>query len=517
MYHRGSVLRLRCFCCSPPIISVFADHDFGCDNSDSTYEFKYESGLAFVDFLGEPVDSAVRQRAEAGHGVYGVKFFDFALPFGDQEIPDWVAGVDADVPLASPTENESNQTVAVFFLDVRTSKTPWKQGAERFQPDFEGDYLGERQWQWFEQSIRRSRASVNVVVNGLQVFANRYSDGNTAESWEKYPVAQQRLFDALLQGGVESPILISGDVHMTQMMRKDCARKGERHPKRTLVELTTSGMTHSWGTISTPIEDPDKKPTLLQRYRSFAGLTLMHSLHYLCPWTDILISTPSENEGLHETGGGEGATTGLQYSLLQNFGELEFDWKERTVSLRSIGKTLDRPPLLMAKFSMDQLSGRQSVPSPHLTSKDFHEETKSTRHQLYSSDWVCVNHRGRDSVLAHSIGHGSTLLVLITVVPLPLLLPAFLLLLVARRLSQRYSSSHWHETRIPGRKRRMLKRLVKGKLPKGMRVAKLLPLRYKTYASMAKRDMQRLARVKVSKGVHVVPVSMMCRDFPQFT
>ena len=63
----------------------------------------------------------------------------------------------------------------------------------------------------------------------------------------------------------------------------------------------------------------------------------------------------------------------------------------------------------------------------------------------------------------------------------------------------------------------MLKRLVKGKLPKGMRVAKLLPLRYKTYASMAKRDMQRLARVKVSKGVHVVPVSMMCRDFPQFT
>jgi len=29
----------------------FVDHDYGCDNSDSTYKYKYESGLAFVDFL----------------------------------------------------------------------------------------------------------------------------------------------------------------------------------------------------------------------------------------------------------------------------------------------------------------------------------------------------------------------------------------------------------------------------------------------------------------------------------
>jgi len=44
----------------------------------------------------------------------------------------------------------------------------------------------------------------------------------------------------------------------------------------------------------------------------------------------------SENQGLHLMGRGEGSTTGLQYSLLQNFGELEFDWRERTVSIRAI-------------------------------------------------------------------------------------------------------------------------------------------------------------------------------------
>ncbi len=65
-------------------------------------------------------------------------------------------------------------------------------------------------------------------------------------------------------------------------------------------------------------------------------------------------SDDSSIDGLYENGGGEGASTGLQYSLLQNFGEMEFDWLERTVTLRSLGKDEAKPPLLMAKFSMDQ-------------------------------------------------------------------------------------------------------------------------------------------------------------------
>lgn len=221
------------------LVRTCADHDFGCNNADRTYEFKYESGLAFVDFLDEPDVSPMRQRAQAGHGVYGVKVFDFARPRGNQEVPDWEAGVDVDVALGPPSDLYSNQTVAIFVLDVRTEKTPWKKGSDRYRPDYEGDFLGERQWQWFEKSIRRSRAAVNVIVNGLQVHAHRFPDGNVAESWAQYPRAQQRLFDAVLQDSVESPILVSGDVHMAQLMRKDCARKGEHRARRSLVEMTT--------------------------------------------------------------------------------------------------------------------------------------------------------------------------------------------------------------------------------------------------------------------------------------
>lgn len=494
------------------------DHDFGCDNGDATYEHKYESGLEYVDFIGLPEDSAMRQRAEAGHGVYGVKVFDFARPMGHQEVDEWEAGVDADVDVAlhEPSSFLSNQTVAVFVLDVRSNKTPWKKGSERFLLDYEGDYLGERQWQWFENSIRRSRANVNVVLNGLQVHASRYPDGNVAESWERYPRAQQRLFDVLLQDGVESPVLISGDVHKTEFMRKDCVRRGQEHSKkrRSLIEMTTSGMTHSWGTVSRPLSDPDERPSLSARYQSFAGTVLIHSLHNLLPWRDILRASPSDapnDEGLFENGGGERAMSGLQYSLEQNFGELEFDWNKRTVTLRAMGKNKYSPPLLMSKFSMDQLSGRKTIASPHLAMDDFLAEQASDRHRLYDSEWICINHRGRDSNFRQILGHVSTLFVLVTVVPMPLLLPVFLILLLLRRWSRRKFRWQSLVNHPRGTKRRILKRLVKSKIPKG------ICRRYKTYTSLAKHNLKTNAKIKVMKSSsRSIPVILGFKDVPQF-
>jgi PhoD-like phosphatase len=497
--------------------SLLADHDFGCDNGDGTFEHKYESGLEYVNFIGLSQDSAMRQRAESGYGVYGVKVFDFARPVGHQEVPEWEAGIDADIDVVhEPASFLSNQTVAVFVLDVRTNKTPWKKGSERFKPDYDGDYLGERQWEWFENSIRRSRANVNVVLNGLQVHASRYPDGNVAESWERYPMAQQRLFDAILQDGVESPILVSGDVHKTEIMRKDCVRSDNVHSKRRrpLVELTTSGMTHSWGTVSQPLSDTDFRPTLMQRYQSFASNVLLHSMHNLSPWNDIMKATSSDvpsAEGLYENGGGEGARTGLQYSLEQNFGELEFDWDRRTIALRSMGKNEGSPPLLMAKLSMDQLSGRAAIRSSHLSPSDFRVEMEA-RHHPYDGDWICMNHRGRETQLGQIIGHVSTLFVLVTVVPLPMLLPVFFLFWMIRRWSNRAFCFSTAINQPRGTKRRILKRLVKSKIPKGIR------RRYKTYTSLAKHNLKTNAKLKVTQGSsRSIPVYLDLKDMPRFT
>jgi hypothetical protein len=432
------------------------DHDYGCNNADRTYEFKYESSLEYVKFLGEPKESAMSRRARAGQGVYGVKLFDFDRPSSSSsssyEIPEGAAGIDPDA-LAADTSSpstgyawsSSNKTVAIFVLDVRTHKTPWKTGTAAYRPDPEGDFLGERQWQWFENAIRNSQASVNVVVNGLQVHANRFPDGNVAEAWGRYPKAQQRLFDALLQDGVQAPVLISGDVHMTQLMRKDCQRTGAgSNPSnskiRPLIEMTTSGMTHSWGTLTNaPVTEPDWQPTWKLRYESFVARNLLLMLHYICPWTDLMVSS-SAQETSNDGNLIENTPQGLQFSLEKNFGELEFDWDERTVAMRAFGENPDASPLLMAKASMDQLSGNTYIPGSSLTGEDFLRE-ESTRHPTIQGEWTCINHRGQDSMLSHVAGHVMAGVTLTVIVPMPLLMPSILMFFLMKRATRKTTSS----------------------------------------------------------------------------
>jgi alkaline phosphatase D len=225
------------------IFGTFDDHDYGCNNADRTYVYKYESGVAFVDFLQRSPSSPMYQRARAGHGVYGVQLLDFTRPPGQEAVPDAEAGIDADLPVGSSLF--SPRTVAIFVLDVRTHKTPWRHDwPGRYQLDPHGDFLGARQWQWLEASLRRSSAAVHLFVTGLQIHAYRFPDGNVAESWAQYPTAQQRLFDAVLAHPA-APLFISGDVHMAQLLRKDCRQRhsDEEHgrvpPQRSLMELTT--------------------------------------------------------------------------------------------------------------------------------------------------------------------------------------------------------------------------------------------------------------------------------------
>lgn len=418
------------------VFGTFDDHDYGCDNADSSYEFRYEAGIEFVKFLGQSPESLMSRRAQEGKGVYGVKVYDFARATGMQEVPDREANVDPDMlqygsnvtdhSSVDPT-TYSNHSVAVFVLDVRSNKSPWKQGSKAYATDYDGDFLGEEQWQWFETAIRRSRASVNVIVSGLQHHANLFPDPNVAEAWDKFPQAQQRLFDALLQEGVQAPLLISGDVHMTQLMRKDCERVDGSSPRRSLVELTTSGMTHSWGSPPNPkLASPREGPSIQERYESFFSKTIMEAIHYFNPSPDLLISSPPTEDGLYQSGGGGGAGEGLQYSLEKNVGELEFDWEMRAIVMRSISERPGAAPLLEASWTMDQLSGTGIIPGSPLTSQDFLDEAKGNplRFEHGGGEWVCVSHRGSSNFVWEAIGHiaASAVAAFATAVPSPMIM-----------------------------------------------------------------------------------------------
>jgi hypothetical protein len=435
--------RGKCLCFSHAHFSSFVDHDYGCNNADGTYEFRHESALEYVEFLGQPLNSPMSRRAHAGLGVYGVKLFDFDREVGSEEVPDDKANIDPDVSsevydeaMSSRYSTYSNKSVAVFVLDIRSNKTPWKQGSEAYLPDYEGDFLGERQWQWFEAAIRQSRAAVNVIISGVQVHANILPNGNFAEAWSRYPRAQQRLFDALLQDGVQAPIIVSGDVHMTQLLRKDCQRASGNGPRRSLVEMTTSGMTHSWGSLNSPrLSSPKQKPTFRQKYESFVAATAMRVLHSVSHWTDLMLPSSLDSE-YHGNEGGLGTKSGLQYSLEKNFGELEFDWESRTVVARTMGEDPHAEPLLMAKWSLDQLSGHEELLGGSLTSQDFIEEAE-LRHHTVQGEWTCVNYRGRPTFLGQMIGYMMALASFTVLFPFPMLLPSIVALFLFRRGQKR--------------------------------------------------------------------------------
>jgi alkaline phosphatase D len=234
------------------VFGTYDDHDFGVNNGDKTYKHAKHAAMAFLKFTGESKASPIYKRAEKGYGLYGVKMFDFSRPVGQELVSDDEAAIDPDTVSSRNISFRRYlpKTVAVFVLDCRTNKTPWK----KTSPDYEGDMLGERQWQWFEAAIKNSRAEVNVIVNGLQVHPDvRPSDPNIYERWGAFPTARQRLYDAILQEGVKAPLLVSGDVHMSQLMRKDCYKWDPASyrilpasSRRAVIELTTSGMTHSW-------------------------------------------------------------------------------------------------------------------------------------------------------------------------------------------------------------------------------------------------------------------------------
>ena len=71
------------------------------------------------------------------------------------------------------------------------------------------------------------------------------------EDWSRFPAAQHRLYQTILSSGVAAPILVSGDVHMAELLRRDCRRRhlpnsDSTEPlysaSRMLLEVTVSGM-----------------------------------------------------------------------------------------------------------------------------------------------------------------------------------------------------------------------------------------------------------------------------------
>jgi len=124
----------------------------------------------------------------------------------------------------------SDKEVHLILLDVRYHKTG-SMGT--------GDMLGEAQWDWLTRTLSTSPSRFHIIGSGIQVTPFQKP---VQEAWSSHPQSRQRLFDLFAKLRTPGVILLSGDVHYSEVLRVPARCTGTGYP---IYEFTSSGLTHT--------------------------------------------------------------------------------------------------------------------------------------------------------------------------------------------------------------------------------------------------------------------------------
>ncbi|POM60577.1 hypothetical protein PHPALM_30546 [Phytophthora palmivora] len=187
-----------------PIIGIWDDHDYGINDGGKYYSYREDSQQVFLDFINEPKDSPRRKQ----EGIY-----------------------------TSYTVGTGDRTIKFILVDNRYHRDDYGTN--------DGNLLGEAQWKWLENELMTSSAAFNVIVSGIQILpGDRYP---VAECWGRFPSQRERLLKLILASHAKGVILLSGDVHFSEINQVVCS-----NGTNTITEITSSGMTHSWMEFHVP-------------------------------------------------------------------------------------------------------------------------------------------------------------------------------------------------------------------------------------------------------------------------
>eukprot|EP01084_Bolivina_argentea_P163284 284086_1 len=204
-----------------PIIGTWDDHDVGTNNADYTWPHRDYAKELFLDFLEIPQNDTLRNQ----QGVYHFYQMNTTIDINTMSFV---------------------KTIDIIMLDTRYFA----------RQDCENDILGEVQWQWFENVLNTSLTSdLLLLVSSVQTINNPPLNG--PEGWYKYRASsdnnkcdpfndsQPRLLRLLTQyrANFERLLIISGDVHLAQMLRAQCNDVDGNMID--FYEVTSSGTTHS--------------------------------------------------------------------------------------------------------------------------------------------------------------------------------------------------------------------------------------------------------------------------------
>ena len=163
---------------------IWDDHDFGLNDGGSNYRYKDKAKELFLETWKIPFNDPRRLR----DGLY----FDKAI-------------------------KKNGLKIHLIFLDNRSFKSEWKltdefnkEGKERYIEDFNSDktLLGKNQWKWLKDKLT-VESDIKIIISSLQIL----SLGHGWESWDKFPLQREKLFELIDESNLSDLFILSGDRH----------------------------------------------------------------------------------------------------------------------------------------------------------------------------------------------------------------------------------------------------------------------------------------------------------------
>ena len=191
-----------------PILGIWDDHDYGINDGGKFFAQKKESRDLMFDFLEVPATAPERRH----EGAYSSHLY-----------------------------GKGEDLVKVILLDARYFRDTLERINRVYQINENGEVLGEEQWKWLENELKTSPAKVNLIVSGIQFLPTEHA----YEKWANFPKERERLLDLIAKSGAKTPVLLSGDRHIAEVMKLTDSRFPDG-----IYEITSSGLTHTWNTLS---------------------------------------------------------------------------------------------------------------------------------------------------------------------------------------------------------------------------------------------------------------------------
>ncbi|HYC00150.1 MAG TPA: alkaline phosphatase D family protein [Candidatus Limnocylindrales bacterium] len=194
---------------SVPLLATWDDHDYGLDDAGADNPLRHQAKEIFLAAW----DPDASEQRRGRDGVY-------------------------DSVIIGPP----GRAVHIILLDTRTFRSPLARDRTWVLPvrgrgpyvateDEDATVLGEEQWDWLEEELRKP-AAVRIIASSIQVLAQQHG----WESWSNFPREQDRLMDEVEDAGDVPTIFVSGDRHLAELSRTTLPSG------RVLYDLTTSSL-----------------------------------------------------------------------------------------------------------------------------------------------------------------------------------------------------------------------------------------------------------------------------------